>query len=226
MLDTYIKNRGTTKTIIHNNNHNNVKEMKWDADYDGDIAKLSLDLKNNGKTKHYNIKLDNYDLAKIFNIDSVNLPIDKRLKRDFKKVRMERQPSIYDIYLEDLNTPELVEPMERPLLLNNDTNIMSFIDDDLMKTAKPVYSHISSPQEELLIPLTIDKDSEKSYVLTPRKHHVKPRTHKTYRVYKHKKATSSKNSKAKGKKSRTNRKSTNKSTNKSIKNSLQEYFNI
>ena len=219
MLDTYIKNRGKTKTIIHNNHHNNVKEMKWDADYDGDIAKVSLDLKNNGKTKHYNIKLDNSDLAKILNIDSVDLPIDQRLKRDFKKVRMERQPSIYDIYLEDLQ-PQVVT--EQPLLLNNDTDIMSFIDDDLMKTAKPVYSHISSPEEELLIPLTIDKDSEKSYVLTPRRHHVKPRTHKTYRVYKHKKATSSKNSKAKGKKSRSHRKS----SNKSMKNSLQEYFNI
>jgi hypothetical protein len=222
MLDTYIKNRGKTKTIIHNNHHNNVKEMKWDADYDGDIAKVSLDLKNNGKTKHYNIKLDNSDLAKILNIDSVDLPIDQRLKRDFKKVRMERQPSIYDIYLEDLVPPQSQVVTEQPLLLNNDTDIMSFIDDDLMKTAKPVYSHISSPEEELLIPLTIDKDSEKSYVLTPRRHHVKPRTHKTYRVYKHKKATSSKNSKAKGKKSRSHRKS----SNKSIKNSLQEYFNI
>ena len=222
MLDTYIKNRGSTKTIIHNNHHNNVNEMKWNAKYDGDIAKVSLDLKNNGKAKHYNIKLDNSDLAKIFNIDSVNLPIDKRLKRDFKKVRMERQPSVYDIYLEDLKTPPTQVMEEEPLLLNNDTDIMSFIDDDLMQTAKPVYSHISSPEEELLIPLTIDKDSEQSYVLTPRRHHVKPRTHKTYRVYKHKKATSSKNSKAKGKKSRSHRKS----SNKSIKSSLKEYFNI
>ena len=185
-----------------------------------------MDLKNNGKSKHYNIKLDNSDLAKILNIDSVNLPIDQRLKRDFKKMRIERQPSIYDIYLEDLITPQpqVMEQsiMKEPLLLNNDTDIMSFIDDDLMQTAKPVYSHISSPEEELLIPLTIDKNSEKSYVLTPRRHHVKPRTHKTYRVYKHKKATSSKNSRAKGKKSRSHRKS----TSKSIKNSLKEYFNI
>ena len=222
MLDTYIKNRGSTKTIIHDNHHNNVNEMKWNANYDGDIAKISLDLKNNGKAKHYNIKLDNSDLAKILNIDSVDLPIDKRLKRDFKKVRMERQPRIYDIYLEDLIPPQPQVVMKEPLLLNNDTDIMSFINDDLIQTAKPVYSHISSPEEELLIPLTIDKDFEKSYVLTPRKHHVKPRTHKTYRVYKHKKATSSKNSKAKGKKSRSYRKT----SNKSIKNSLKEYFNI
>jgi hypothetical protein len=46
-------------TQIRNNHHNTVKEMKWDADYDADIAKLSLDLKNNGNIKHYKIKLDN-----------------------------------------------------------------------------------------------------------------------------------------------------------------------
>ena len=35
MLDTYIKNRGSTKTIIHNNNHNKISEANWDVDYDG-----------------------------------------------------------------------------------------------------------------------------------------------------------------------------------------------
>ena len=38
MLDTYIKNRGSTKTIIHDNNRNNVNVIKWDADYDGTEA--------------------------------------------------------------------------------------------------------------------------------------------------------------------------------------------
>ena len=221
MLNTYIKNRGSTKTIIHDNHQNYVNEIKWDADYDGDIANVSLDLKNNGKNKHYNIKLDNFDLAKILNVNSVNLPIDKRLKRDFTKMRIERQPSIYDIYLEDLTTPQ-PQVIEQPLLLNNDTDVMSFIDDDLMKITKPVYSHISSPREELLIPLTINKDYKKSYVLTPRRHHVKPRTHKTYRVYKHKKATSSRNSMAKGKKSRSRRKS----TSKSMKNILKNIYTL
>ena len=43
MLNTFIKNRGTTKTIIHNNNDNNVNEINWDADYDGDVANISMD---------------------------------------------------------------------------------------------------------------------------------------------------------------------------------------
>jgi hypothetical protein len=53
MLDTFIKNRGTTKTIIHNkNNHqqvNKVNELNWDADYDGKKANISLDFNNDGE---------------------------------------------------------------------------------------------------------------------------------------------------------------------------------
>ena len=79
MLDTYVRNRGTTKTIIHNNRHNDVSEINWDADYDGDFANISLDLNQNGKTNHYDVKLDNEDLANILNIPSVNLPIHNRL---------------------------------------------------------------------------------------------------------------------------------------------------
>jgi hypothetical protein len=221
MLDTYIKNRGATKTIIHNNNHNKVNEINWDADYDGNIANISVDLNSDGKINHYNVKLDNYDLAKILNIDSVRLPIDQRLKSDFKQVKFIRQPSIY---IDDLNTSDLMSTPYEEIFKSP----MSFTEDELLKTSKPNYTHISSPlpNEELLIPLTIDKDLTKSYVLTPRKHHKRPKTHKTHRVYKHHRATTSRNSKARGKnktKSKTYKKSTNKSTNK---NSLQTYFNI
>ena len=89
-------------------------------------------------------------------------------------------------------------------------------DDDLIKNTKPVFSHISSPKEELFIPLTIDKDSNQSYVLTPKKRHVKPRTHKTYKVYKRRKSTSSKKRKRKYRKH----------TNKNIRDSLEQYFSI
>ena len=44
MLNTYIKNRGMTKTISHNDNKNSVNEATWDADYDGSTANISLDL--------------------------------------------------------------------------------------------------------------------------------------------------------------------------------------
>ena len=85
MLDTYIKNRGMTKTIIHNNNRNTINETNWDADYDGDVANVSLDLSKNGRNKHLDFKFTNADLANLLTIPSVNKPIHKRLKMDFKK---------------------------------------------------------------------------------------------------------------------------------------------
>jgi hypothetical protein len=86
-------------------------------------------------------------------------------------------------------------------------------------------SRISSPLpgEELLIPLTIDDDSMQSYVLTPRKRHRRPRTHKTHRVYKHPRVTTSSSKKSK---SKTQRKRKTSPKRGSIKNSLQQYFNI
>jgi hypothetical protein len=85
MLDTYIKNRGMTKTIIHNNNRNTINETNWDADYDGDVANVSLDLIKNGRNKHLDFKFTNADLANLLTIPSVNKPIHKRVKMDFKK---------------------------------------------------------------------------------------------------------------------------------------------
>ena len=72
MLNTYIKNRGTTKTIIHENNHNKVNTINWDADYDGETAHISLDSNVNGRKDHYNIELDNEDLANLLNIPTIN----------------------------------------------------------------------------------------------------------------------------------------------------------
>lgn len=223
MLDTYIKNRGTTKTILHDNNKNNISEINWDADYDGKVANLSLDLKNNGKVGHYNIKLNNNDLAKLLNIDSVDLPIHQRLKRDFKKKQLHMEPKIYDLYLEDLqsSSPLLPIPTSYSKVFDNQVPIDSL--DSLLHMSTPK-SHISSPlpNEELLIPLTIDNNSMQSYVLTPGKKHKRPRTHKTHRVYKHPKVSTSKKSKSK---SKTHRKKTSPKRS-SVKNSLQQYFNI
>jgi hypothetical protein len=163
MLDTYLKNRGATKTIIHNNNHNDVSEIKWDADYDGDYANISLDLNQNGKTNHYDVKLDNEDLANMLNIPSVDMPIHKRLNDDFN----------YDSYHQREQQPMLIEIGDYRSLP--------------MKSHDNFHTHISSPlqNEELLVPLSIDKKTLDRYTFTPKKQHKKLRTHKTHRFYKH-----------------------------------------
>ena len=182
MLDTYIKNRGITKTLIHDNknNHNEVNEIKWDADYDGDRAKVKINLDVNGHHRHINFSLDNHDLAKILNIPSVDLPLEKRLKKDF--------------YVPNQ------EPSSRP---------SSII--EMLKSVEPPSkksSYLPSPlsNENLLIPLTIDDNKSGNFSLTPRRRHRKYRTHKTYRVYRqHKKSPSSRRSSSR--KSSTSRRS-------------------
>jgi hypothetical protein len=168
MLDTYVRNRGATKTIVHNNNRNNVSEINWDADYDGNFANISLDLNQNGQTNHYDVKLDNADLADILNVPSVNLPIHQRLSDDFnyrdyprkreRERKRERKPML--VKFDDIQQPFTKEP--------------SF------------YTHISSPlqNEEILVPLSINKKIHDRYTMTPKKHHKKLRTHRTHRFYK------------------------------------------
>ena len=179
MLNTFIKNRGTTKTIIHNNNDNNVNEIDWDADYDGNVANISMDLTNNGNVNHYNVKLDNDDLANILNINSVKMPIHKRLEKDFKKGRLHKDHSMYNVYLDDFRSPAL-QPIQREM------ESESFAD-EILQSLKP-NSQVLSPlsNEELIIPLTIDEnESEIPVIFTGNtKRRLRPKTHKVYhRVY-------------------------------------------
>jgi hypothetical protein len=157
MIETYIKNKGMSRSFFQDNNERKTNALNWDTDYDGNVANISLHLNNNGTHKNYSFSLDNDDLANMLNIDSVNLPLDQRLKRDFKKT-----PKMYQIELE---TPDI--------------------------------NYLPSPttNEEFIIPLTIDQKSEQ--LLT----HRKPKTHKIYRAYKHKK-TSSHRSRSKSKTSK------------------------
>jgi hypothetical protein len=84
MLNTYVKNKGVTKTLMYDSetNKNTVNEIKWDVDYDGEIANLFLDINDNNKNNHIHLKMDNDDLATIFNLPTIDMSLDKRLQND------------------------------------------------------------------------------------------------------------------------------------------------
>jgi hypothetical protein len=85
--NTFIKNKGITQTYTYNKRHNklNASEIDWNAEYDGKQANISVNLQqSDGDKQHYDIKLDNHDLAQILSMPSINTPIDKRLLEDFK----------------------------------------------------------------------------------------------------------------------------------------------
>ena len=170
MLNTYIKNRGTTQMLVRNNNRNKFNEINWDADYDGETANISLDTTSNGLSKHYNIQLDNEDLANLLSVPSVNMPIDKRLKMDLEMPKRE-------LYKIEFPTSTIQEP-----------NTV----EDILDTLKQSNGYLSSPlpNEELIVPVSINDKTSHNYSLTPRKRHKKRKTHKTYKVYKKRKSSS------------------------------------
>ena len=180
MLNTYIKNKGITQTIIHNsnNNQNEFNEINWDADYDGNTANISITSDTNGLRQHYDATLDNIDLDKLLNIPSVDMPLHKRLASDFANQMVTSDPRKYYIEL-----PE-TEP----------ENMESF--DSIQQDSIKPRSYISSPManEEIIVPITIDDKKHKhhKYTLTAKKHHRRKKTHNTYRAYKrHKSSTKS-----------------------------------
>lgn len=185
MLDTFIKNKGTTKTIVHENSHNRVNEINWDADYDGKKAEVKINFNEDGHKKRINFTLDNDDLANMLNIPSVDLPLEKRLKRDF--VEHYDEPIIYKIELD--KEPTIRHKELKYMSLSSPLTIEELFDNK--------NTHISSPlpNEELIIPLTINKK-------TPRR---RARRYKTYRVYKRQKRSTTKSNRRSSTSKRTRR---------------------
>lgn len=200
MLNTYIKNRGLSQTIINNNNRSNFNELLWDADYDGNMANINVSSNNNGHKKRYNINLDNHDLANMLNIPSVNMPIHKRLQMDFEQPVFRNEPRVLQIELPKMKTPEMKTPeilikprfVTKPESIIDNNTVSSLVEPSitsLLESASPT-SYLSSPlpNEELLVPITIDENTLDNYTLTPKRRHRHKKTHKTYKVYKKQKS--------------------------------------
>lgn len=211
MNNTYIKNTGTTKTIMHLNNKKSVEQINWDAAYDGNKARVSIDTRTNGRRRHYNFMLDNEDLANLLNVPSVNKPLEDRLRDDFERpyyleYQRPTRSNVLPFEYESLDSLSLqLEPqimLEPEILLEPKSNKKSKIDTSS-------FSGILSPSsgEEFIVPITINKKT------TPANSSMRKKTHKTHRVYRRHKSNSSKSrptsSRVKSKsKSRTRSKST------------------
>jgi hypothetical protein len=225
MLNTYIKNRGITQTLVNNNNQKQFNQINWDADYDGQNANISVTSDTDGNKNHFDIKLDNEDLANMLNIPSVSTPIDKRLQMDFDD-SFRREPRVLQIEMPHLKTPHVSPRKPSYLVEEPETQEDSHYDeqtiDELLQSITP-NSYLSSPlpDEELIAPISIDDKTSNRYTLTHHKRHKRPKTHKTYKVYK--KPKSSSTIKAAGiKKSKSKNKS--KSRSKNITSKLYNLF--
>jgi hypothetical protein len=70
-------------TIIQKPGVNNVNQLKWDADYNGEMSNLNLDVNTNGKKDNFTLQLSKGDLENLLNIPSVEKPLEDRLQDDF-----------------------------------------------------------------------------------------------------------------------------------------------
>ena len=83
-MSSYIQNYGFTKTLIKDNNRTLQNKMiKWNGDYDGDIANINIGINNNNKEKFVNIQLTNDELMDILKIQPVEIPLETRLSQHF-----------------------------------------------------------------------------------------------------------------------------------------------
>ena len=83
-MSSYIQNYGFTKTLIKDNNRTLQNKMiKWNGDYDGNIANINIGINNNNKEKFVNIQLTNDELMDILKIQPVEIPLEKRLSNKF-----------------------------------------------------------------------------------------------------------------------------------------------
>jgi hypothetical protein len=80
---TYIKSQGMSQTVIQKPGVNNVNQINWDADYNGQVASLNLDVNTNGKKDNFTLQLSKGDLENLLNIPSVEKPLENRLEYDF-----------------------------------------------------------------------------------------------------------------------------------------------
>jgi hypothetical protein len=177
MEDTYIQNKGITKTFIHHQGENSVNEIGWNANYDGSIANVAMGINNNGQISNYHFQLDNNDLEEMLSVPSVNQTLDQRLMRDFSNSKKKRP---LFIIVEDPQTKiKLAEPLfnykpkpKHKTKCNCKTNTPH------SAKTKKIHTHISSPRtiEEFIVPmkkLTASNNSKQ-----------KSRRRSSYTVYK------------------------------------------
>ena len=82
-MSSYIQNYGFAKTIILNDKQDIHNEIKWQGDYDGNMANINIGMNNNGNSEFVSMKLDNNDLRQLFGIQPVDISLDKRIMNDF-----------------------------------------------------------------------------------------------------------------------------------------------
>jgi hypothetical protein len=160
MVHNLIRNTGSTKTFLLQNNKKHFNNIDWDAEYDGQEANIIINTNTDGIKDKYKVQLDNDDLMELMNIQSVPIPLDKRLEMDFQD-KLQEQKFI-----------EVPDSLTLPYLENK----------KITDNSTDFFTHLSSPRtnEEFIIPIPLN---EKIKTHKSNSHSSKKKHYKTRKIY-------------------------------------------
>uniref|UniRef100_A0A6C0DIU4 Uncharacterized protein n=1 Tax=viral metagenome TaxID=1070528 RepID=A0A6C0DIU4_9ZZZZ len=167
-------------------NLHGYKNIQWDANYDGEIANISLNIDENSKKSHF-------EVSELLNIPSVKTSLDKRLYNDFLK------PFSYRPRPKQPFNDNIIALHREPKHKHKHKNVHFY-----EAKMEPKYTHISSPlpEEDFIFPLELKTISPRiprtpktlRTLRTPRTLRTlrTPRTHITHKVERKNKTLSKK----------------------------------
>jgi len=140
MKSNFAISSGSAQSVTINNGKAKTNGLKWDANYNGDVANVDLNLNENGIEQHYKVEMTNEELEKIANMFATRSSdeiIDKRLLADFNEKNMGPQMILE---INDINSYR--QPRRPRLEIQNPVSSSNYL------------THISSPTsfEDLIIP--------------------------------------------------------------------------
>jgi len=161
----FMYENGMNQSFVNINGKKKYKNLKWNADYNGEIANIYLKSNDNGRKKIYNFMLDNNDLANMLNVNTNDMLIDERLKQDFKQLNSpEINPKKDLMIIEFENNPNLVSQN-----LQEEMSIPSLKKIKTKKSSRHSSRHSSRNSS---------RNSSRQ----------KPKSHKVYKIYKNSKS--------------------------------------
>lgn len=165
-----IINVGMAKTSVIENGERSDSSIQWK--YDDNKNNLAFDLNNNGRTGHFDVKLNANDLRNLLSIPTVNEPIMKRLQR---LAANKPQPNDMPMMIEmdyNYNNPNPILQLE-PMRMPEEQEQMEIMSRNLIPPIIKRLEWISTPK-------TKKHRNYKVYKLIKK---TRPKTRK-YKVYK------------------------------------------
>jgi hypothetical protein len=131
--NTWIENAGFTETLYQENGKKHHNTANWGLKYDGDQAHIDVGLNNNGKRERIHMNLTNDDIMKLLEMNSVPIPLEKRLTNDFLKNDYTEENSV-PLFM--TNKPTIQIRIPKPFNIENDESNIAFSSEKVKRFKK------------------------------------------------------------------------------------------